>query len=381
MIPTATTSCFTTTSLRSALERRGRTAARRREIGHGALARRALRPILPEDENFPYTIRVVSDILESNGSSSMATVCGGSLAMMDAGVPTKAAVAGIAMGLLKDGDEYHVLTDILGDEDHFGDMDFKVAGTRDGITALQMDIKITNIPTDVMKMALEKAHTARMHVLDKMDEVLAEPRPEISANAPQITMVQIPVDMIGKVIGPGGKVIRAIQEDTGATVEIDDDGKVTISAVGPEKLEAAKQRVKELTFVPEEGATYDGTVTSVRDFGAFVEIAPGVEGLLHVSEITDAFVKDTNSVVNAGDKIRVKVLSVDAGTGKMRLSRKAVIETEGGEDVLTERLKNVETGEPRQRGGDSGRGGRGGGRGGDRRGGGGRGGQGGGRRR
>jgi polyribonucleotide nucleotidyltransferase len=313
-------------------------APKRREIGHGMLARRAVKAILPSETVFPYTIRVVSDVMESNGSSSMASVCGGCLALMDAGVPITAPVAGIAMGLLQQGDKFVILTDILGDEDHFGEMDFKVAGTREGITALQMDIKVPGIPTEVMYKALDQAKAGRLHILDRMAEFISTPRPELSATAPRIVQIKIPVDRIGKVIGPGGKMIRAIQEETGARIDIEDDGTVSIAAVGGDKIRAARTRIEELTMVPEVGKLYDGTVVSVREFGAFVRIGPDVEGLCHVSELTEAYIKDVGQFINIGDSFRVKVISID-DDGKIRLSRKQAITSEGGEDALAEEVR------------------------------------------
>jgi polyribonucleotide nucleotidyltransferase len=299
----------------------------RREIGHGALAERALQPLLPHYEDFPYTMRVVSEILESNGSSSMATVCGGSLALMDAGVPMKAPCAGVAMGLIKEGDKVAVLTDILGSEDHLGDMDFKVAGTERGITSIQMDIKIEGLDLKIMEQALEKARKGRLHILKEMAKVLPEPRPELSQYAPRIFTMQIKPDKIGDVIGPKGKTIRGIQDATGAKISIEDSGLVTISAVGGEAGEKARAMVAAITTEPEVGRTYEGPVKSTTAFGAFVEILPGVEGLLHISELQHGRTEKTEDVVKKGDIVQVKLLEVDE-RGRMKLSRKALLPKE-----------------------------------------------------
>jgi polyribonucleotide nucleotidyltransferase len=301
----------------------------RREVGHGALAERALTPMLPTEEQFPYTIRVVSDILESNGSSSMASVCGGSLAMMDAGVPFKSAVAGIAMGLVMDEKtgKYAVLSDIAGAEDHYGDMDFKVAGTSDGITALQMDIKVGGITTDVMRKALDQARRGRMHILEKMRETLGAPRPSISAFAPRIVTIRIPVDKIRDVIGPGGKMIRSIIERTGVKIDVEDDGRVNVASADGESAQKAISIIQELTATPELNKTYLGKVQRITDFGAFVEIMPGTDGLLHVSEIANHRVKDVRDELKEGEQILVKVINIDP-TGKIRLSRKALLQQE-----------------------------------------------------
>jgi polyribonucleotide nucleotidyltransferase len=297
----------------------------RREVGHGALAERALQGLLPPYEAFPYTIRVVSDILESNGSSSMATVCGGSLALMDAGVPMKAACAGVAMGLIKEGDRVAVLTDILGAEDHLGDMDFKVAGTRDGVTAIQMDIKIEGLSLDILRQALHEAREARLHILDVMAQTLAEPRSTLSKYAPRIITLQVKPDRIGDIIGPKGKTIRSIQDQTGAEINVDDSGLVTISSTSGEAGERARDLIAAIVQEPEVGKIYEGTVKSTTAFGAFVEILPGVEGLLHISELQHGRTERTEDVVKKGDRVRVKLLEVD-GRGKMRLSRKAVLD-------------------------------------------------------
>jgi len=297
----------------------------RREIGHGNLAERALQALLPPYDEFPYTVRIVSEILESNGSSSMATVCGGSLAMMDAGVPIKAPCAGIAMGLIKEGDQVAVLTDILGTEDHLGDMDFKVAGTRDGITSIQMDIKIAGISIEILRDAMEKAKRARLHVLDVMDGTLASPRSTLSKYAPRIITISINPERIGDIIGPKGKTIRGIQDETGAQINVDDTGVVTISAVDGAAGERAKRMIEGLVQEPEIGAVYEGTVKSTTAFGAFVEILPGREGLLHISELQHGRTERTEDVVKKGDVVKVKLLEMD-DRGKMRLSRKALME-------------------------------------------------------
>ncbi len=297
----------------------------RREIGHGHLAERALQALLPPYDEFPYTVRIVSDILESNGSSSMATVCGGSLAMMDAGVPIKAPCAGIAMGLIKERGQVAVLTDILGTEDHLGDMDFKVAGTRDGITSIQMDIKISGITIDILRDALEKARRARLHVLEIMDATLSAPRSTLSRYAPRIITISINPERIGDIIGPKGKTIRGIQDETGAEINVDDTGVVTISAVDGAAGERAKRMIEGLVQEPEIGAIYEGTVKSTTAFGAFVEILPGREGLLHISELQHGRTERTEDVVKKGDVVRVKLLEMD-DRGKMRLSRKALLE-------------------------------------------------------
>jgi polyribonucleotide nucleotidyltransferase len=303
----------------------------RREVGHGALAERALLPVVPSEEEFPYTVRIVSDILESNGSSSMASVCGGSLAMMDAGVPLKAPVAGVAMGLILDEKtgRHAVLSDIAGAEDHYGDMDFKVTGTADGITALQMDIKVGGITTEIMTKALEQARQGRMHILGKMNEVLASPRKSISDYAPRITTIKIPVDKIRDVIGPGGKTIRSIIEKTGVKIDVEDDGRVNVASADGESSAKAIAMIQELTATPELGKTYMGKVQRITDFGAFVEIMPGTDGLLHVSEIAMHRVNDVRDEMNEGDQLLVKVINIDP-SGKVRLSRKAVLIEESG---------------------------------------------------
>jgi polyribonucleotide nucleotidyltransferase len=308
----------------------------RRETGHGMLAERALTPLLPDlEEEFPYTVRIVSDVLESNGSSSMASVCGGSLAMMDAGVPFKKPTAGIAMGLIKEGDDTVVLTDILGDEDHMGDMDFKVTGTADGITAFQLDTKIEGITFDTMKQALDQAKQGRDHILGVMNEALAQPRKELSPTAPRITNIKINPSSIGAVIGSGGKTIRGIQDTTGASINIDDDGTVKIAADSGEAAQQAIEIIEGLTAEPEEGETYLGNVKNITDFGAFVEILPGTEGLLHISELTEGRVDKVEDILAEGDEVLVKCLSVDMRRGRIKLSRRAALAEkaeEGGDE-------------------------------------------------
>ncbi len=301
----------------------------RREIGHGALAERSIRRVLPADDDFPYTIRVVSEILESNGSSSMATVCGSTLALMDAGVPIKAPVAGVAMGLIKEGDQTAVLTDILGDEDHLGDMDFKVCGTSEGITALQMDIKISGINREVLSKALRQARDARLSILSHMEATIAKPRKELSPYAPKLTVIRIPVDRIGDLIGPGGKNVRKIIEETGATIDINDDGTVVIGAIDQASGDKAIKLVKRCTASPDVGKYYRGKVVRIADFGAFVEIFPKVDGLLHISHIANERIKQVSDVLKMGDEVVVKVLEIDPESGKIRLSRKEAIGHEG----------------------------------------------------
>ena len=296
----------------------------RREVGHGNLAERALKAVMPNESVFPYTVRVVSEIFESNGSSSMATVCSGSLALMDAGVPIKDAVAGIAMGLIKERDKTVVLTDILGDEDHLGDMDFKVAGTMKGVTAFQMDIKIEGLSQALMAEALERARVARLHILNIMNGALARPRPEISQYAPRIVSIKIPVDSIGLVIGPGGKSIRDIIERTGATIDIADDGTVTLASVDPNSVSMAKDIIEGMVAEPEVGKIYKGTVKGIKEFGAFIEIMPGREGLLHISEIEHRRLNRVEEVLKMGDQVEVKLLEIADG-GKLKLSRKVLL--------------------------------------------------------
>jgi polyribonucleotide nucleotidyltransferase len=295
----------------------------RREIGHGNLAERALHAVLPPFDEFPYTIRIVSDVLESNGSSSMATVCGGSLSLFDAGVPIRSPVAGVAMGLIKEGKRYAILTDILGTEDHLGDMDFKVAGTEKGITSIQMDIKIQGLDLKIMQEAMAQARIGRLHILGEMNKALPAARAELSQYAPRIVTVSINPEKIGELIGPKGKTIRGIQEETGAEISVDDSGMVTIAAVGGEAMERARQMVQAITAEPEIGATYEGTVKSTTAFGAFVEIMPGTEGLVHISELKHGRTEKTEDVVKKGDRVRVKVLDRDE-RGRLRLSMKAL---------------------------------------------------------
>jgi len=299
----------------------------RREIGHGTLAERALQPLLPRYEEFPYTMRLVSEVLESNGSSSMASVCGGSLSLMDAGVPMKAACAGVAMGLIKEGKKVAILTDILGSEDHLGDMDFKVAGTTEGITSIQMDIKIQGLDLKIMEEALDKARVGRLHILGEMAKALATHRPEMSPWAPRIFTLQIKPDKIGDLIGPKGKTIRGIQDATGAKISVEDSGLVTIAAVGGEAGEKAREMVTAICTEPEVGKIYEGPVKSTTAFGAFIEILPGVEGLLHISELQHARTEKTEDVVKKGDIVKVKLLEVDE-RGRMKLSRKALLPKE-----------------------------------------------------
>jgi len=299
----------------------------RRDIGHGGLSLRAIQPILPDKEDFDYTIRIVSEVLESNGSSSMGTVCSGVLAMMDGGVPIKEPVAGIAMGLVKEGDNVVVLSDILGDEDHTGDMDFKVTGTKDGVTALQMDIKIHELSKDIMEKALEQARAGRIHILGKMLEAIESPRDKISPHAPAITTIMINPDKIRDIIGPGGKVIRSIQSETNTRIEVDDSGTVKIAAVNKEEGDAAKKMITDITAEPEVGAIYEGTVVKIMDFGAFVQILPGTDGLVHISQLAPQRVSKVTDIVKEGDQIRVKVLEINRD-GKIRLSRKAVLNEE-----------------------------------------------------
>ena len=298
--------------------------ASRREKGHGALAERAIQPLLPPYEEFPYTIRVVSDILESNGSSSMASVCGASLSLMDAGVPLRAACAGVAMGLIKEGDRVAVLTDILGLEDALGDMDFKVAGTRKGVTSIQMDIKIEGLTFEILEEALQRANRGRMHILDVMDQTMAQPRTELSRWAPRITTIQINPEKIGEIIGPKGKTIRGIQDESGAKIEIDDAGLVKIAAVSMEASNRAREMVEAIVQEPEVGRIYEGPVKNTTTFGAFIEIQPGTEGLCHISELAEGRVEKTEDVLSKGDITKVKLLSIDE-KGRLRLSRKAAL--------------------------------------------------------
>jgi polyribonucleotide nucleotidyltransferase len=324
----------------------------RREIGHGNLAERSLMAVSPSESEFPYTIRVVSDILESNGSSSMATVCAGSLALFDAGVPMKRPVAGIAMGLVKEGDQIAVLSDILGNEDHLGDMDFKVAGTTNGITAFQMDIKVKGISFNVLELALQQAKEGRLHILDEMSKTISQPREELSRFAPRLQTVKIPIDMIGPLIGPGGKNIRQIVKDSGAEINIEDDGTVTIAAVEKTSADAALSAIRRLTEAPEVGKVYRATVKKIMEFGAFVEILPGKEGLVHISQLDAHRVNKVEDLFNLGDVFEVKLMSIDAD-GRMVLSRKALLP--GGENVAEELQKRSQ--ERRERPGGRERGG------------------------
>jgi polyribonucleotide nucleotidyltransferase len=325
----------------------------RREVGHGALAERALLGIMPKEEAFPYTVRIVSDTLESNGSSSMATVCGGCLALMDAGVKVSAPVAGVAMGLVKEGEKYAILTDIAGAEDHYGDMDFKVAGTRNGITALQMDIKVQGLTAEILREALEQAKQGRLFILDRMAEALSEPREELSIYAPRIFTMRIPTEKIGGVIGTGGKTIRSIIDRTGVKIDIQDDGQVNIAATDADSAQKAIRMIEDLTATAELNKTYLGKVVRITDFGAFVEIFPGTEGLLHISEIAEQRVEDVRDELKEGDQILVKVISIDP-TGKVKLSRKAVIKEQRGEEYQPP-APRPDRGGGRFRSGDGGR--------------------------
>jgi polyribonucleotide nucleotidyltransferase len=305
----------------------------RREVGHGALAERALVPVIPPEKDFPYTLRLVSEVLSSNGSTSMASVCGSTLALMDTGVPIKSPVAGVAMGLIKEADHYSILTDIQGMEDHLGDMDFKVAGTRDGITALQMDIKIAGLTSEIMSKALEQARLARLFILDKIIEIIPEPRKELRPFAPRITVLHIPSDKIGAVIGPGGKIIRNIQDETGATIDIEEDGTVYIAATDGPAAEKARDMVEQITEVPVVGRIYTGRVVRTTDFGAFVEILPNQDGLVHISQLDSERVNKVEDVVSVGDEITVMITNIDEA-GKIRLSRQAVLENWTLEEAL-----------------------------------------------
>ena len=342
----------------------------RREIGHGALAERSVLPVLPPREGFPYTLRIVSDILESNGSSSMATVCGASLALMDAGVPIKAPVAGIAMGLIKEGERYAILTDIMGTEDHYGDMDFKVAGTADGITGLQMDIKVAGVSREIMAAALRQAREARLFVLSRMREAISEPRPELPPHAPRFVTIRIRPEKIREVIGPGGKVVRGIQDQTGVKVDIEDDGKVTLFGADARMVQQAVDIIQGICKEAEVGRLHLGKVKKVVDFGAFVEIMPGTEGLLHISQISEERTRRVEDVLREGDMVLVKVIEVDP-SGKIRLSRRAALKDPEAAAAGTEQLTGqpdpnapetvaggrADRGGDRERGGDRGRGG------------------------
>lgn len=334
----------------------------RREIGHGALAERALVPVIPDEDVFPYTIRLVSEVMASNGSSSMASVCGSTLALMDTGVPIKAPVAGIAMGLISEEGKYTVLTDIQGAEDHYGDMDFKVAGTSRGITALQMDIKIQGINAEIMERALAQAKDARLKILEMMLSVIPAPRPELKPHVPRITTIKIPVDKIGAIIGPGGKIIRAIQEETGAKIDIEEDGTIFIAAASGDAEQAARDRIESLIEVPVVGRIYTGKVVRITDFGAFVEIMPNTDGLVHISQLDTERVEKVEDVVSLGDELTVMITDIDS-MGKIRLSRQAVLA-----GWTLEEARDNDRPKSRPSGGDR----RGGGRpGGDRRNGGG----------
>jgi polyribonucleotide nucleotidyltransferase len=324
----------------------------RREIGHGALAERALLPVIPAEADFPYTLRLVSEVLASNGSSSMASVCASSLALMDTGVPIKAPVAGVAMGLIKEGDKFVVLTDIQGAEDHLGDMDFKVAGTTKGITALQMDIKIKGITAEIMRQALQQANVARLSILDQMLDVIPVPRPELRSFVPRISIMKVPVDKIGAIIGPGGKMIRALQEETNTKIDIDDDGTVYIAATDSKNEAAARERIAALTESAQIGRIYTGKVVRVADFGAFVQILPGIDGMVHISQLDTERVEKVEDVVHMGDELTVMVTAVDEN-GKIRLSRQAVLEGWTPEEAL-EHDKGGRSGgsRPRPGGGD-----------------------------
>ena len=297
----------------------------RRDIGHGNLARRGVQAVLPDAAAFPYTMRVVSEVLESNGSSSMATVCGASMALMDAGVPLKAPVSGVAMGLIKEGDQVVILTDILGDEDHLGDMDFKVVGTREGIASLQMDIKIEGVDRDIMKRALAQARDGRLHVLDKMAEAISVPRKEVSEYAPKYITIKIHPDKIREIIGPGGKIIREMSTEFDAKIDVDDDGTIKIFCSNDTSAKALRARIEEIAAVPEVGRIYEGVVRTIKDFGAFVQILPGTDGMVHISELDTKRVEKVTDVLKEGDTVRVKVVEID-NRGRIRLSRKAVLE-------------------------------------------------------
>jgi len=326
----------------------------RREIGHGNLAERALSRMIPPADQFPYTIRIVSEITESNGSSSMATVCGGTLALMDAGVPIKAPVAGIAMGLIKEGDKIAILTDILGDEDHLGDMDFKVCGTAKGVTAIQMDIKIEGLSRDILEKALKQARDARLHILGRMLATLPTHRTELSKYAPRITTLKVNPSQIRLVIGPGGKTIKGIVDQTGVAIDVEDDGTVNIASSDSVAVQRAIDIIRGLTAEAEIGAVYKGTVKRIVDFGAFVEIFPGTEGLVHVSELAHTRVENVADVIKEGQEVEVKVLSIEEGTGKIRLSRRAVLALPEGEEGerAKERMEKSHNEPPRSSGGD-----------------------------
>ncbi len=332
----------------------------RREVGHGALAERALIPVLPSETDFPYTLRLVSEVLSSNGSTSMASVCGSTLALMDTGVPIKAPVAGVAMGLIKEGERYAILTDIQGMEDHLGDMDFKVAGTRDGITALQMDMKIKGITPEIMSQALEQARQGRLFILDKIIEIIPAPNADLKPFAPRITVVRIPVDKIGAVIGPGGKMIRSIQEETGTKIDIEEDGSVYIAAADGPAAQRAREIVESLTDVPVVGRIYTGKVVRIADFGAFVEIMPNIDGLVHISQLDSERVNKVEDIVGMGDEITVMVTNIDEA-GKIRLSRQAVLEGWTLEEAVARDNPRRSSGDSNRSGGSRSGGGRPGG--------------------
>ena len=314
------------------------TGVGRREIGHGNLAERGLKILFPEEIDFPYTVRVISDILESNGSSSMATVCAGSLALMDAGVPMKKAVAGIAMGLVKESDRYAILSDILGNEDHLGDMDFKVAGTQDGITAFQMDIKIKGVSFEIMEKALHQAKEGRMHILRIMNEAISAPRENLSPYAPRLITMKVETDQIGLIIGPGGKTIQGMQRLFGVDINIDDDGTISIASPNKENATKCKEYIKKLTATPEVGEVYDGVITKIMDFGAFVEILPGKEGLLHISQIDNKRVAKVSDYFKEGDKVTVKLMRIE--NGKFSLSRKELLKNSNNPNGSKEETKD-----------------------------------------
>lgn len=318
----------------------------RREIGHGALAERALEPVIPAEETFPYTLRLVSEVLSSNGSSSMASVCGSTLALMDTGVPIKAPVAGVAMGLIKEGDAYSILTDIQGLEDHLGDMDFKVAGTTKGITALQMDIKIKGITPEIMSKALAQAKKGRFEILDQMLAVIPAPRPELKSHVPRVSVIKIPIDKIGAIIGPGGKYIRALQEETNTKIDIEDDGTVYIAATDQISEMAAREKIEAITETPQIGRIYTGKVVRVADFGAFVEILPNIDGMVHISQLDTERVNKVEDVVNLGDEVTVMVTNIDP-EGKIRLSRQAVLEGWTAEEAMERDRANRSSGSGR----------------------------------
>jgi polyribonucleotide nucleotidyltransferase len=354
----------------------------RRDIGHGFLAEKAIAPVMPSEEEFPYTVRVVSELLGSNGSTSQATICGATLALMDAGVPITAPVAGISIGMVHDEDDpdnYVLLTDIVGEEDFHGDMDFKVAGSRNGITAIQLDMKARGIPQDRVVETLDQAKRAREHILGAMKEGIAEPRAELNEYAPRMLTIHIDPKKIGKVIGPGGKTINAIQDETGATIDIEDDGRIYIASADSEGAQAAMERVEGIVAEAEMGKAYEGTIVSIRDFGAFIEILPGTEGLCHVSELSTAYVNDPEDICQVGDTMTVKVINID-DMGRVKVSRKQYLEDEGIEDELAEKAQQGAAKAKEKGGGGGGKGGRGGrgGRGGGKGRGGGRGGRGGG---